>query len=568
MPKVPVYQRSVRTRGPVTPYARPGPSTEAVGAQVAGGVLTQAAKQMAEVEQQEAQKFNSARVMDAYSAISKWKEKSLYDAKAGAFGTRKGEKALGLTDELTGEFDGYADALEQGLANDAQKQAFAKIRASERETVHKSLSVHERRELDAVAEEKFEGAITASVTNGLRAPDEKSRHEARELGEQALQVRGAAQGWSAEQMQVEREKFLTRFHLGVLDGLKEADPQAAEAYLAQWKHEINAEALNRSTVPETIAGAARDRRAEAHVRAALDGAQDAKGAPGWVDEEKARAVVEALPDGPDKDEARKRLDYQLRVKDGAKKHDIRERYDVAYAIVVEKSLSAVPRAEQEWFRKYAPDAWGALVEKDKQQAAARRREGREWVAFQNQQDQIIQFDFMAYPPEARPGLDVTRLWPKASEKQIARMKAQQTVDAEAVRKNMGQSETVVRREFANAEPKKARKKDAEAYASQWYADYKQRNAGKEPTPEEIRKGVAEKVLSTREVEGLIFDSERPVYLIELEEARKRREEDPVPPEDRALIEEALRSTGRPVTEEAVRSLYQRHLNAQLGGGGE
>lgn len=283
MPRVPVYER----REEVAPVARPNvsatPNADALGAPVAQGVarLVQSTATVAsELAVKEQDKIDKARTFDAYQKIGLWRQSRLYDTKTGYL-NKRGQDALGdpstgkpLASGLLEDYEKFSAELERSASNENQREAFRRLRAQERESIAKELLGHERRQSDAVAEEKYKAGQDTAVSNaanGYFDPvsgglNKEALGNARTIGEAAVLIRAKEMGWPPEQTEAEVRQFRSRFHLAVLDRMTDNDHSGMAAeYLETNGHEIDGEIRAKSNIDKIVAAAGLKQRALAEA---------------------------------------------------------------------------------------------------------------------------------------------------------------------------------------------------------------------------------------------------------------------------------------------------------------
>jgi hypothetical protein len=364
MPTVPRYERpQVSTRPVATPYS----GARVTGHDVVGGIQ-EGLNLAGQVYQREKAKQDQARLQGAYAELSAWQHKRIHDPKEGAL-TRRGEAALGLSDALLKDFDSEAERIATGLADDGQRQAFARIRQEQRENVAGTLAKHERGQFEVVAQEKYSAALGAAASNAANSyADPKAWTQARDMGEGAIRLRAETQGWSAEQRDAELRTFRTQLHLNSLDRMVAAkDVTRARAYLEEHGAEIDGTARARTNIDKVVAQLGVDEDAELRAAAIIETARTEK--TGWVDEAQAIALIDGVPAGPARDEVRERVRVRLGDATRLRNQEVESRFERAFSAFVKSgTLSQISAEDRAWLQDRAPGKWRELQQMARQDA--------------------------------------------------------------------------------------------------------------------------------------------------------------------------------------------------------
>jgi len=173
MPTVPVYgPRRVETQ------ALPGVRKQAALTEQAAGVGVEYAKagrsealgrlgettgRVGAAAYTEIQRKAEERATDvaqtlADTELAKWQIKRLHDPESGALNVR-GQNAMGLPEQVMGEFDQVADQIEAGLTTDKQRQIFRQIKNKRSLNMLQVLSEHTSREITRVEQEGLQAKI-------------------------------------------------------------------------------------------------------------------------------------------------------------------------------------------------------------------------------------------------------------------------------------------------------------------------------------------------------------------------------------------------------------------------
>ncbi len=153
--------------------------------------------------------------------------------------TRKGDNAVGLTDEVDRWYVDEASKFAEGL-NPRQRAVWDQTVAKHRGHSLDSASVYEARERASALED----AATASIVGSINfAVDNASNDDAISTAaadiDSRVQVLGRLSGWSHERTQIERQNAQSKLHSQVIARLVDENPDAAAAYLQKHEHEID-----------------------------------------------------------------------------------------------------------------------------------------------------------------------------------------------------------------------------------------------------------------------------------------------------------------------------------------
>lgn len=171
MPVVPKYDSPQIQQAPI-PGARF--NTEAPLAAFGGGQAQQgvnnaidaAAGDVFKIAAKEKETADDTATKKAYADALTVKNNLIYDPQSGVM-TRKGQDALGVVDEYQPKFKKSLDDIENGLANQDQKDQFQSIRAAQEAEFNGSLQKHIATESQVFAEQTNKAALEASMNDAV-----------------------------------------------------------------------------------------------------------------------------------------------------------------------------------------------------------------------------------------------------------------------------------------------------------------------------------------------------------------------------------------------------------------
>jgi hypothetical protein len=194
----------------------------------------------ARLEAQERDKADQTALMAADNRLSDWKNKRLFDPSAGAF-TQKGQNALGLPEQLKGEFDQLTGEIEGTLHTDRQKNAFARLKGQE----WSNIDLQVRRHVFNEMQDYQKGELTNLVGNSINAAIQNAMDPklvAVDLQKAVTAIRTSAPslGLGPEAIEAQVRAVTSQTHLGVIATLLAKDKdQAAQTYFDATKGEID-----------------------------------------------------------------------------------------------------------------------------------------------------------------------------------------------------------------------------------------------------------------------------------------------------------------------------------------
>lgn len=192
------YQRQIKddSRLP-NAYGQNFVDGAAAGSHVAGAVerLGDMVQKAGAVMQRRQDEWDSTRVMEANNEFVKRMTLYLDDPDKGVFNTRKLGLARGVTQQSDGDADKMIREIENGLENNAQKEAFRTMAARSKMPFWREASNHEAREVGAYREQVFKNTLNDGMNITMRDPmDEEAFKTAAVQGATAIRAQyvGAA----------------------------------------------------------------------------------------------------------------------------------------------------------------------------------------------------------------------------------------------------------------------------------------------------------------------------------------------------------------------------------------
>lgn len=269
---------------------------------LANTVAALSTQQVAEMQRKERDRADQVALLDAETQLGKWENKRLYDPQSGAFQV-KGKDAMPLPEEVGGEFDTVASALESTL-NPRQREQFAPVKARRSQNLDANLRRHVFGEMQtyeaqtvAAAEENASESAVANALDPRRVGEELKR------GVDAIKQSAPRLGMSPDVLEKHVNDFTTKTHVGVIGRLlTNNQTRAAKIYFEETKGEITGSALGQVEKAIEVGG----QRAEAQK--ATD---EILAAGGSLKEQRTKA--KAIEDPEVRDQVTQRLEHEAAV---------------------------------------------------------------------------------------------------------------------------------------------------------------------------------------------------------------------------------------------------------------
>ncbi|WP_280041941.1 hypothetical protein [Pseudomonas sp. Hg5Tf] len=260
--RIPSYQRRVGPEVVGAPRALAA-STDATG--LARGV-SNLAGDLAEIEQREIQEANQTALLNADNQLGSWQNNALFNPEGGAF-TKKGSGALNITQSVLADFDKQQQAISDTLTTPQQRQMFQQSSLQRRTGLESKLGSYEFGEQQAYKDDVDKSSIELAMNSAaLNYNDPQSVEQSRAKMDAVLQLRGARNGWSPEEMEAQRQNANSSMSQAVIQRMLVDSPQNAKALYEQYKGGMTAEDQIRAT--SSIDQGMRRLQAEARARQA------------------------------------------------------------------------------------------------------------------------------------------------------------------------------------------------------------------------------------------------------------------------------------------------------------
>lgn len=214
-----------------------GGSTLLGTAQAAEGILKTGRDAVSEQKKQ----ADDAVSMKVYDQLLQTKNDLLYNPKTGAM-TRRGENALGVSEEYQGNFDKYAAEVEKTLSNDDQRIMFSRMKARVATDLNDNLQRHTYSEAEKLKVE-IANSTMKSVTDDavLNWHQPGKVDEAISMVKDIARQRAEADGLGDIAPQKEKEAA-SKVYAGIVDRmLATGDDLKAKEYYETVKTEMTAE---------------------------------------------------------------------------------------------------------------------------------------------------------------------------------------------------------------------------------------------------------------------------------------------------------------------------------------
>lgn len=563
MPRVPAAPEEPNRPLP-TPYFNPGDVQGAFGGQL-GGAVADVGLEVGRIHRAEMDRQRSVLVQSYVNQATTYENETLKAAL-----DTKGKDALGITEKNISAFDKLASANEMNIRDERAKAIYRSALGSIRDRMHDAMQRHEMGQLDAIEKATTAEAQDHAVSNAaLLFNDGRAIAGNLAAGERAVKASAIRNGYTPELAEGALRDFRTRVHAGVVNAyLENGQGVDAAAYLAANRDQIDGGVA--TELQHKVKGMADDQR--------VNLAADDLWKRGGGDFAKALALVK--PDDPLRTRIEAALEHRGAQQDAIRVDREREA-DAAFG----PEWNAVGRNHS----RVRPDLWAGLSTKqqewyrnaeDADQAHARTLLGMSTAerraALQEQKEQsadrlgdlmvLSENDPAAFltlmdDPRTITGMtDSHRI--RAKGLQTSVLKQLRAGEAKAI---LPQDEKILIRSAVSAgllkpaEAQGGEKDQTKRLQNQrwaglldafdgWRDSYLAQHK-RLPTADETQKAVD--TLLIRSVHDGWFSN--PVTFAF--EPGFKPEETEVPASDRALIEDALKRRGRPVTEEAIRALY-------------
>lgn len=296
------------------------------------------------------------------------------------FLNQQGERALDEQPTMK-EIDTAYRAISKDLANDEQRKAFELKAASRTEQTWATIEKHVAGQRMKVYEGVAQGQVGLALdTAGLSYADPRAVDSA--IGKVLINPDGgpgplrrylSAQGLPAEKIDAEEAAFQAKAYGVALQGyLDHKDADGAERYFNAIRPKLGNDA---GKFEKVIATLKNDQEAEKTAAILIETGREPNGR---VSIEKVQAAIDAVPEGPLRDEVRQRTEQRLTVATREWKQQVDGHYEKAFSAYLGagNSLSAIDSQDKAWLIQNAPDEWQKILSRN-QANIEHARVGRE-----------------------------------------------------------------------------------------------------------------------------------------------------------------------------------------------
>lgn len=361
---------------------------------------------------------------------------------------------------------------------------------------------HKRRQKLQESSEARKAAGLSAIAKGAWADDEGVETQAQLIGTAAAALALTAEGRAAAMADARGQAY----EVAVEARIANNDWAGAQQMMIAHADDLGQRGV---VLRKKYEGYLHAATAQVATSKLLDGSRDPETK--WANENKARADFEALPDGPMKEEVRKRLEERLAVEDRKKDADIKDRFKRALGAYNRGGLGAVDPGDRMWLNKYAPEYEARLLNDHEQKIRQRRGDGAEMRREQAERNRVVLQDFMSRPPEERAKLDIEAVYGAtgADDVGMGEVRVRQRNSIEGLKGDLvGKEARFVqdaKSQAAGIVTNKSKQKVFEAEARILFEDFVRTN-GKAPTDEQaytLQKSLLDKTIVEK---GFIFDT--------------------------------------------------------------
>lgn len=338
MPRVPVAEAQVGLQPLARTNFAPVATPAAFGAQRgralqgAGAALGRAGDALAVNALRFQERQDAEQVRQAYVDFDRRVRAYLHDPEQGLY-SRQGAAARGVTTDALKRLDELELEAAANLRRPQQQEHFAARAAGLKSGHLDSLARYEQTEFRKVEDETTKAVLASSVEGGIGAfRSETLRNEYMAQGNYELERMARLHGWTPEQLAIERTKYHTVFHKGVVERMLVDDPSGARAYYEKHQGDING--ATRTELEASLKeGVTRERaRAETERIVAAGGGLDAQ-----------LKAARAIDDAHLSDEVVRRVKERFNEGEALRARAERDAKDSAWRTVIEsRDMDAVP----------------------------------------------------------------------------------------------------------------------------------------------------------------------------------------------------------------------------------
>jgi hypothetical protein len=377
--KIPIQEEPRATPRPIgTPYSEMDRSTGLEDVAKGLDQLGAGAQQYMQAQQRAQNEADAFRVDQADLQMGKALNENLYNKDTG-FLNQQGEK--GLDSQPTFEaIEKARKSISEGLANDKQRKSF-ELRAQarteqarvtmERHSYEQRLGVYKgvadgqaQLALDSVAADP--SSVDTAVGKVLIGPDGSPGPLRRYL---------TAQGLPPEAIQADEAKFRAQAYTTAIQTYLNAhDWQSAEGMFTKVEGQLGPAA---KSIRAQIGTLKNDTLAEATAMKLVGEATAADPDAPRVDDGRARKSLDAMPEGPLKDEARKRLESRLTDANRSWKELVDSHFSRALTGYETAGWAGINYQDKTWLLNHAPEEYRKLDQYAVADSERKKRVGRE-----------------------------------------------------------------------------------------------------------------------------------------------------------------------------------------------
>ncbi len=207
----------------------PAQDIRRAGAAMAAG-LQDVAGTVGKIAEQEQEKVNTSRLMEAQRSMSNLDASLLNDPEKGAY-AQQGKNALGLTQRVMPEWDKQASAIADGLPSHLREK-FSGFVSQRRGQANDRLMNHQLRESESYHDTEAQATATNFAAEALRNKADPSAVDASlNLGAAAVRERVSQKGLGVEAEKMAVREYLSKGYLSEVESYIGTDPNTAQARL-------------------------------------------------------------------------------------------------------------------------------------------------------------------------------------------------------------------------------------------------------------------------------------------------------------------------------------------------
>lgn len=397
MPKVPTYQAGLRTRPVTTDYERGDHRSGLHDLARGAGQLSQGLQQLDAAQQRTRERAREVDVADNLTAFQSEANAALHgDSLAykkdgvttGQWGldlaqkdekqmprgflAEKGKAAAEKSSQVRAAIERRRKELAEKIADPQTREEFLSRSGAILNDTTKRVELHVNEQIQAAGEVALKDRLAVGVQSiASNYRDRTAVAEQVTHMDETIQKLAPSEEVARAQMNAWRQTAAST----VLDQyLGAGDFRGAEQAFAELEPFLGERAAK---YRQSISAVKEDREAEGHAAAI---AEEATFDDGDFDTEWAIAEVDKLPEGPLRDEVRKRVEHRAMVAEGNWKQTIHSKFSTAFTSYLKggRTTAAVDPLVKSWLIENAPEEWNKLemMERhDRDHARAQSRRG-------------------------------------------------------------------------------------------------------------------------------------------------------------------------------------------------